>query len=76
MTTTAKVPAAHPTAWLEGRNFKPPRCGNCAPKNGRLEESPEMLKADDRDGYICGKCGRVILWYRLSDGGLTLDIPQ
>jgi hypothetical protein len=70
-----KTRANHPTGFAEGKRFEPPRCGNCAPKHGRLEESPEMLKTNDPDGYICGKCGRILLWYQLQNGDLTLDNP-
>jgi hypothetical protein len=35
-----------------------------------------MIRTDDPDGYICGKCGKILLWYQLPDGGRTLDIPQ
>jgi hypothetical protein len=39
-------------------------------------KAPEMIRTDDPDGYICGKCGKILLWYQLQDGGRTLDIPQ
>jgi hypothetical protein len=41
-----------------------------------LQKAPEMIKTDDPDGYICGKCGKILLWYQLPDGGRSLDIPQ
>jgi hypothetical protein len=68
-----KTRATHPPP---GTLTQAPRCGNCVPPGRNLQKAPEMIKTDDPDGYICGKCGKILLWYQLQDGGRTLDIPQ
>jgi hypothetical protein len=68
-----KVRASHPPV---GSLNQAPRCGNCVPVGRDLQKAPEMIKTDDPDGCICGKCGKILLWYQLQDGGRTLDIPQ
>jgi len=46
------------------------------PSDATCKKAPEMIRTDDPDGFICGKCGKILLWYQLPDGGRTLDIPQ
>jgi hypothetical protein len=67
-----KTRASHPPV---GSLNQAPRCGNCVPLGRDLQKAPEMLKTDDPDGYICPKCGKILLWYQTQDGGRTLDIP-
>jgi hypothetical protein len=67
-----KTRANHPTGCVGGRRFFPPKCGNCAPKFGNLEESPEMIRTDPQTLYLWQVRARPA-WYQMPDGGLMLE---
>ena len=67
--------AHHPNGYTDGHYFRPPRCANCIPKYRSMEAAPAMIKTDDPDGYICEKCGKILLW-REVNGQMLLDVPQ
>lgn len=65
----------HPTNYMGGV-LKPPQCGNCLPKYTDLVDSPKMTKIFDPDGFICAKCGKILLWYPGPNGSNLLDAPR
>lgn len=67
-----RVPAKAPV-FEKGFYYPPPRCANCIPKNRGVEAALEMVKTTDPDGYICPKCGKILLWYDMPEGCKTLD---